>query len=133
MALPFSIGDFLAVSSLIITTVEKCKSASKEFADLQAILHATYSAVESARYSVADVYDRLPTVHKWSIANAIGGIRDIVNDIAQELSHYSRLKPGRGLQLSKLQFALFSEPRTIESKLTMWLSALNTAMAAITV
>ena len=132
MSLPFSVGDFIAVSELIVITVERCKSASKDFSDLRRILQAALSCIQSARYSVADVLETLPAVHRRSIANAISGISEIVRDIQDQLSSYSGIRSNSGLHLSKLKFALFYDPRKTESKLTLWMTTLNTCMASVT-
>ena len=131
MSFGYSVGDFIAVSKLIYTVIDKCKAASREFTDLQRILHATRSSIDSAHHAVAEIHEGLPSVHRNAIATNISGIARVVNNIALDLDQYAKIRPGGGPQFAKLHFALFSNPREVESKLTLWLSALNTTVAAI--
>lgn len=125
MSVPFSLGDVLALSKLIEAVIERCKSASKDFTDLQSTLHGVRCTVESAHYSISKVYENLPTVHKNGIDAAFSGIRSVIDEIAQELDQYSWVRPENDAQMSKLQFA------DVETKLMLPMTSLNICMGAI--
>jgi len=130
MSFGFSIGDFIAVGTLLTTTIQKCKSASSEFEELSQILQTTWYCIEGARRTLDDVYQSLPAIHQASVASAMTGLKNLVTNIELELDQYAELTPS-GMQLVKIQFALLAEPRVAESKLTLHLSMLNVCLSII--
>ncbi|KAN0103248.1 hypothetical protein V8E51_011561 [Hyaloscypha variabilis] len=130
MSFGFSIGDFIAVGTLLATTIRKCKTASTEFEELSQILQTTWYCLEGARNTLDDVYEALPAIHRASLASAMTGLKNVVTNIDLELDRYADLAPN-GMQLVKLRFALLADPRVAESKLTLHLSIFNMAISII--
>ena len=130
MSFGFSIGDLIAVGTLLTTTIQKCKTASSEFEELSQILQTTWHCIESARNTLDDVYQVLPAIHQASVVSAITGLKNVVTNIDLELDRYVGLTP-TGMQLLKLQFALLTDPRVAESKIILHLSMLNTCISII--
>jgi hypothetical protein len=130
MSFGFSVGDFIAVGTLLATTVRKCQAASKEFQELSHILQTTSACAESARSTLESIFDQLPTIHQNAVACALIGLRNLIMDLNSELDRYAAVTPGE-FQLIKLQFALLADSRATESKLTLYLTMLNTCMAMI--
>lgn len=130
MSLGFGFGDIVAIGKLLTTTVRKCQAASKDFQELSHILQTVSLCVESARATLESIYNQLPAVHQTAVASAFTGLRNLSRELNSELDRYATITPGQ-FQLVKLQFALLSDPRSTESKLTLYLSMLNTSMAII--
>lgn len=130
MSFGFSIGDFISVGTLLTTTIQKCKTASSEFEELSQILQTTWYCVDGARNTLDNVYQVLPAIHQASVASAMAGLKNVVTNIGLELDKYANLTPN-GMQLVKLRFALLTDPRVAESKLTLHLSMLNMCISII--
>lgn len=116
--LPVSFGDIVALGTLLFRTYNKCKKVSSEYQDLANIIESAQLCVESTRYSVENIYQSLPAIHKASLGKAVAGVRDVAVAISDDLNLYSAIRPGAKFQISKLKFAILQNPREAESRLT---------------
>lgn len=129
-----SIGDFIAISTLLKKLCTDCKNASDEFNDLSQFVESSRYAVDSARYSVENVFDDLPWVHKQSISSALWGLHGVARDLEAELAQYAVLgKSNIGVRgaTMRIKFALLENPREAEAKLSTRISMLNTCISAV--
>ena len=121
---PFSVGDIIALSTLLFQIYQKCREASREFNNLANLLKSVHLSLQSVRCAVEPIFEALPATHKASLADAIFGLRKITTDISVDLdSHKSKL--------SRIKFNLLHNPRDAELRLTTRLSNLSTCMSAI--
>ncbi|KAF2239852.1 hypothetical protein EV356DRAFT_511167 [Viridothelium virens] len=126
MASPVSVGEIIAVSSLLWNTYQKCKEASREYNDLASLLNGIFLTLSSVRCAIEPIFDTLPTMHKATLGDTLHGLRSIAIDISLDLSNNQS-------KLSKMKFRLLHNPREAESRLTARLSNLNTCMSAIVI
>ncbi|KAL9088890.1 MAG: hypothetical protein Q9165_005947 [Trypethelium subeluteriae] len=124
MGSPVSVGDIIAVSSLLFNTYQKCKEASREYNDLASLLNGIYLTLSSVRCAVEPIFDTLPTMYKATLGDTLHGLRSIAIDISLDLNNNQS-------KLSKIKLRLLHNPREAESRLTVRLSNLNTCMSAI--
>ena len=130
MATPISVGDIIAISTLLFKTYNRCKDASRELRELSNLLNSAYLNLESVRHAVEPVFSSLPYTHQVNLANSLFGIRAIATDISNDLGMYDFYR-GSGMSMTKLKFAILQNPRDAESRLTARLTSLNTCMSAI--
>lgn len=129
-----SIGDFIAISTLLKKLCTDCKAASDDFHDLSQFVESSRYAVDSARYSLENVFDDLPSVHKQSISSALWGLHGVARDLDAELAQYAIMgKPKAGVRgaMMTVKFVLLENPRDAEAKLSTRVSMLNTCISAI--
>ena len=127
----FSIGDFIGIGTLLYQTYAKCKSASGEFQSLAGELHTARLLVDSVRNAVEDVYSDLPHIHQMSLANVMAGLKATLLGLSSQLDRYPNLRPGQGLQMSKLKFSMFENAQETRSKLNLHISMLNVWLSTL--
>ncbi|CAD6566090.1 MAG: hypothetical protein ASARMPREDX12_007541 [Alectoria sarmentosa] len=127
----FSIGDFIGIGTLLYQTYAKCKSASGEFQSLAGELHTARLLVDSVRNAVEDVYSDLPHIHQMSLANVMAGLKATLLGLSRQLDRYPNLRPGQGLQMSKLKFSMFENAQETRSKLNLHISMLNVWLSTL--
>ena len=130
-AFGFSIGDFIVIGTLLYQTHAKCKTASKDFQSLADQLHTARLLVDSVRNAVEDVYSYLPQIHQRSLADVMAGMKATLLDLSTQINKYTNLRPGQGLQISKLKFSIFENPKEARSKLNLHISMLNVWLSAV--
>ena len=130
MASPLSVGDIIAVGTLLFNTYNKCRDAPREYRDLARITHSVYLTLESVRCAVEPVFEALPSIHKLGLADAVFGIRAIATDISKDLGMHAKVGTAPGA-MSTLRFVVLQNPREAESRLTSRLTNLNVCLSTI--
>ena len=127
----FSIGDLIAIGTLLYQTYAKCKDASGEFQSLVGVLQTAQLLVESVRNAIEDVYGDLPHIHQRSLANVMAGLKVTLLGLSKQLDKYPNLRPGQGPQMSKLKFGMFENAQEARSKLNLDISMLNVWLSTV--
>lgn len=126
-----SIGDLIAIGTLLYQTYTKCRGASGEYQSLAGELHTTRLILDSVRNAIEDVYSDLPQIHQRSLANVVAGLRATLLGLSRQLDKYPNLRPGQGMQISKLKFSLFENAQEARSKLNLHISMLNVWLSTV--
>lgn len=129
-----SIGDFIAISTLLKKLCTDFKATSDDFNDLNQFVEFSRYAVDSAHYSLENVFDDSPPVHKQSVSSALWGLHGVARDLDMELGQYAITgKPKAGVRgvMMTVKFVLLENPRDAEAKLSTRVSMLNTCISAI--
>ncbi len=127
----FSVGDLISIGTLLYQTYAKCKDASAEFQSLASVLQTARLLVESVRNAVEDVYTDLPHIHQRSLANVMAGLKETLLILSKQLDKYPSLRPGQGLQMSKLKFSIFENVQETRSRLNLDISMLNVWLSTV--
>ena len=79
-----SLGNIVALGTLLFRIDSMYKKASSEYQDLMSIIESTQLCVESTRYSIESIYHSLPAIHRVSLGQAVAGVRDVAVAISND-------------------------------------------------